>query len=105
MAGFIAVDEHCAVADILDDPVKLKEVVKAAFDGIDTDKSGFVEATELKNVMKIITQDNGVDPPTDADLQDAMEWLDKNGDGKLSLDELTQLVKDVLESMCNDMNK
>jgi len=39
------------IEQILNDPVKFKALAKAAFDTVDTDNSGFIDETELKQVM------------------------------------------------------
>jgi uncharacterized membrane protein len=75
-----------------DDPTfGLSEVmiasVKTAFKKIDTDDSGFIEANELKNVMKELDIE-----VTDEEAAIVMKNLDINGDGKLQFEEYLRMV-------------
>jgi Ca2+-binding EF-hand superfamily protein len=84
---------------ILADENKLKEVVKAAFESVDTDGSGFIDAPELKKVMSSVAGDIGMPEPSDNDVIEVMRELDANNDGKISEDEFKVLIKQVLELM------
>ena len=44
-----------AIKEILNNEKKLREVVKVAFDSVDTDRSGLIDQEELEKVMKIIS--------------------------------------------------
>jgi Ca2+-binding EF-hand superfamily protein len=69
---------------ILADENKLNEVVKAAFESVDTDDSGFIDAPELKKVMSSVAGDIGMPEPSDSDVIEVMRELDANNDGKIS---------------------
>lgn len=84
---------------ILRDDRKLHEIAKSAFDAVDSDRSGFIDEPELKSVMTSVAQDIGMDAPTDSDVQDVLKELDKNNDGKISLEEFKVLIRQVLEIM------
>lgn len=88
-----------AIKDILSNEKKFNEVAKVAFDSVDTDKSGQIDAQELEKVMVQIATDMGADPPTKEDVLEVLEHLDSDKSGKISLDEFKVLIKDVLEAM------
>ena len=46
-----------AIKEILNNEKKLREVVKVAFDSVDTDRSGLIDQEELEKVMAQISQD------------------------------------------------
>ena len=86
---------------ILRDDRKLHETAKAAFDAVDSDRSGFIDEPELKSVMCSVANDIGMDQPSDSDVRDVLRDLDTNRDGKISLDEFKVLIRQVLEVMAN----
>ena len=91
-----------AIDDILKDDKKFTEVAKLAFDSVDTDKSGQIDAQELEKIMSQISKDMGTEPPSKTDVMEVLEYLDEDGSGKISFDEFKQLIKDVLTSMVED---
>lgn len=54
------------------------------FASFDTDKSGFIDLNELKNVSKELGRELD-----QAELEECMKDLDLNKDGKISLSEFT----------------
>ena len=73
-----------------------KNECKKQFDEYDKDKSGFLDKTEMKAVLKelaaSIPDDKGKSMEvTDKDVEEAMKDLDTNQDGKISLEEFSQL--------------
>lgn len=91
-----------AIKDILSNEKKFNEVARLAFDSVDTDKSGQIDAQELEKVMVQIATDMGADPPTKEDVLEVLEHLDSDKSGKISFDEFKVLIKDVLEAMLED---
>jgi calmodulin len=89
------------IRGILRDDRKLLEVAKAAFDAVDSDRSGFIDEPELKVVMTSVANDIGMDQPSDGDVRDVLRELDTNRDGRISLEEFKVLIKQVLELMAN----
>lgn len=87
------------IRQILADENKLIEVAKAAFESVDTDGSGFIDAVELKKVMSSVAGDIGMPEPSDSDVSEVMKELDANSDGKISEEEFRVLIKQVLELM------
>jgi Ca2+-binding EF-hand superfamily protein len=61
-----------AIKDILSNEKKFTEVAKVAFDSVDTDKSGQIDASELEKVMVQIATDMGAEPPSKKDVLEAM---------------------------------
>lgn len=88
-----------SIKEILNRPDILQKVTKSAFDAVDKDKSGYLEANELKEVMQNVANDIGTKAPTDEEVNDVLKELDTNQDGKISLDEFQVLIKQVLEIM------
>ncbi len=88
-----------AIKDILKNDKKFTEVAKVAFDSVDSDKSGTIDANELEKVMVQIANDMGADPPTKEDVLEVMEHLDVDHSGKIDFNEFKVLIKDVLEAM------
>jgi Ca2+-binding EF-hand superfamily protein len=88
-----------AIKDILNNEKKFNEVAKVAFDSVDTDKSGQIDAEELEKVMSQIASDMGVLPATKEDVIEVLQHLDADNSGKISFDEFKVLIRDVLENM------
>jgi len=91
-----------AIKDILSSEKKFTEVARVAFDSVDTDKSGQIDAQELEKVMVQIATDMGADPPTKEDVMEVLEHLDEDKSGKIDFDEFKVLIRDVLEAMLDD---
>mmetsp|Transcript_98918 Transcript_98918/g.137414 ORF Transcript_98918/g.137414 Transcript_98918/m.137414 type:complete len:100 (+) Transcript_98918:89-388(+) len=88
--------------DLLNDPEIIKGFVDEIFNEFDTDKSGFIECSEMDNMMKKlkseITQDNIKLPDSlSGSAQEVLKKFDTNQDGKLSREEMQALVKQVLQ--------
>ncbi|XP_031416779.1 parvalbumin 6 [Clupea harengus] len=69
---------------------KSDEEIKKAFLVLDADNSGFIEEEELKFVLKCFAPD-GRDL-TDKETKAFLNAADKDGDGKIGVDEFTALV-------------
>ena len=87
------------IEQILNDPVKFKALAKAAFDTVDTDNSGFIDETELKQAMIQVSGEVGCHSPSDADVSQVMKELDADGNGKIDLQEFEVLIRQVLSLM------
>ena len=66
-----------------------KSVAKAEqmFKEADTDSSGFIEKDELKAVLTEMAKSEGLEAPTDDQVDRRMKALDISGDGKISFAE------------------
>lgn len=87
------------IETILNDESKLNEIVKAAFESVDTDGSGYIEEAELKVVMTSVARDISMPEPTEQDVAEVLRELDSNRDGKVSQEEFKVLIRQVLELM------
>ena len=88
-----------SIKDIINDEKKLREVARAAFDSVDTDKSGQIDSQELAKVMEGISNDLGVAPPSKDEIKEVLTHLDSDKSGKIDFDEFVVLIKDVLTAM------
>lgn len=91
-----------AIKDILNNEKKFTEVAKIAFDSVDSDHSGTIDASELEKIMVQIATDMGADPPTKEDVIEVMEHLDADKSGKIDFNEFKVLIRDVLEAMLEE---
>ncbi|KAL4442569.1 hypothetical protein ABPG74_006975 [Tetrahymena malaccensis] len=92
------------VSDILNNEDKLNKVAKVAFDAVDTDGSGQINQSELKQVMDQITRNIGAQPPTQEEIDQVLKNLDTDGDGSVSFQEFKVLIKNILEAI-NELNQ
>lgn len=91
-----------AIKDILENEKKFKEVAKVAFDSVDTDKSGQIDAEELEKIMSQIASDMGAEPPTKEDVKEVLDHLDTDHSGQIDFKEFSVLIRDVLQAMLED---
>ncbi len=61
--------------------------LRAAFQAVDQDGSGFITATEVKQLLKSSGHAKDV---TDAEIDDLVSACDDNGDGKISFEEFVK---------------
>ncbi|XP_029294406.1 parvalbumin 6 isoform X2 [Cottoperca gobio] len=71
---------------------KSSDEVKKVFLVLDADNSGYIEEEELKFVLKGFAS-NGRDL-TDKETKEFLRAADKDGDGKIGIDEFAALVKE-----------
>jgi len=90
------------IKEILNSEKKFNDVAKVAFDSVDTDKSGQIDANELEKVMIQIANDMGAVEPTKEDVIEVLEHLDEDKSGKIDFDEFKVLIRDVLEAMLEE---
>lgn len=87
------------IKDILQNENKFCDLVRLAFDSVDEDKSGSINAEELNKIMTQITTDIGVDPLSKEDVNKLLKHYDSDGNGDVDFDEYSVLIRDVLEAM------
>ena len=85
-----------SIKDILNSDSKLMEVAKAAFESVDTDKSGEIDLPELEQVMAQLAHEMGADLPSADDVKEVFEYLDADGSGTIDFKEFSGLIKDLL---------
>ncbi|XP_056143507.1 parvalbumin 6 [Lampris incognitus] len=92
--AFAAADsfDHKKFFEMVGLKAKSTEDVKKAFLVLDADNSGFIEEEELKFVLKGFAT-NGRDL-TDKETKSFLKAADKDGDGKIGVEEFTTLVKE-----------
>ncbi len=90
------------VKNILSSEKLFIEVAKVAFDSVDTDRSGQIDANELEKVMAQIAADMGAEAPSKEDVAEVLDHLDTDKSGKISFEEFKVLIRDVLECMLEE---
>ena len=66
------------------------------FKEIDTDGSGFIEWKELETFIIMFSKKLGQPVPSEKQNKQLFKLLDENKDGKLSFDEMTDLLEDIV---------
>jgi len=84
---------------ILDDPDALREASDAVFDHFDTDGSGQISKTEIREALAQVARDLKQPPPTD--LEETLNKLDTDGSRTISKAEFVPLVRDIFEKIAN----
>ena len=65
-----------------------REEIEAAFNQFDRDRSGFITATELKEVLSKMGRNY-----SNEDINRMIKSIDKDGNGKISINEFAQLLE------------
>ncbi|XP_044186030.1 parvalbumin 6 isoform X1 [Thunnus albacares] len=84
--------DHRKFFEMIGLKAKSSDDVKKVFTVLDADNSGFIEEEELKFVLKGFAKD-GRDL-TDKETKAFLKAADKDGDGKIGIDEFAALVKE-----------
>ena len=82
--------------EIYNDPVKVRQIAIAAFQTIDTDRSGYIDLNELEALMKDMAGQLSIPAPSTQDVQKAFQDIDKDRDRKINLNEFTFMVGEIL---------
>lgn len=93
------------IKEILADEKKLNEVVKVAFDSVNSDKTGEINHSQFEAVMIQVSKDLGTEPPSSEEVNEVIKHLDTNKDGLISFEEFKVLIKDVLNAMIKQLEK
>ena len=88
-----------SLKEFLQDEEKVREVARAAFDSVDTDKSGLIDEEELTKVMTQISLDMETEPPSKEDVKKVLDHLDADKSGKIDCDEFKILIREVLSAL------
>jgi Ca2+-binding EF-hand superfamily protein len=89
------------VKALLNDSNRLRNLAKGAFDAVDSDRSGFIDETELFSIMAKVSKTINAPPPTKQQVNAILAETDTNSDGKVGFDEYLALVRKTLERMLN----
>lgn len=84
------------ISRILEDERKVKEIATGIFQEADSDNSGSIDRKELKGLLSKLTPGETI--PDDV-IDECFKSIDINGDGVLSLEEFTIVVRKILEAM------
>ncbi len=87
------------IPSILSDVYKLREISEVAFSNVDTDKSGFISVAELQGLMCNLADSLGIRHPTEEETKTAFGHTDLDGNDKISKEEFTKLVSELLSLM------
>jgi len=77
------------------DKAKVEQEIKACFDVVDKDKSGFVDSSEVEQILLQYYKSKGKQPDpakVKSECSAFIKDLDSNNDGKVSLKEFTDFV-------------
>ena len=85
------------IESVLNNPVKLKALAKAAFETVDTDNSGEIDEMEFQRIVIEMGVEVGDHHMDLSELSSFMRELDTDGNGKIDLEEFLVLIRGVLE--------
>ena len=77
------------------DKGKIEQEIKACFDAVDKDRSGFIDSAEVEQILLQYYQSKGKKPDQakiKSEVAAFVKDLDTNNDGKVSLKEFTDFV-------------
>lgn len=90
------------IKEILADEAKLNLVTKAVFDQVDADGSGQIDKHEFKQALHLVAGEAGLPVPTEEQVAAALNGLDADHSGTLSVDEFKNLVRALLEALISE---
>lgn len=86
---------------LLNDPNRLRNLAKGAFDAVDQDSSGFIEESELHTIMTKVAKTIGAPAPSKQQVKAVLIEIDANRDGQVGFDEYLTLVRKTLQKIIN----
>ena len=89
---------------ILNDPEKLREATKAAFDVVDTNGNGSIDKAELRAALNEFAAGFGLPAISDEDLNKGIAKLDTDASGTIEVAEFEVLVKELLETLAEALS-
>ena len=78
------------------DQAEFDKTVKAAFEQVDTDKSGQIDTAELEALIKVISGELGMDSPSKESIAELMATMDTDKSGKINQKEFGDFLKKIL---------
>jgi Ca2+-binding EF-hand superfamily protein len=84
---------------ILNDPEKLREATKGAFDAVDTNGNGSIDKAELKTALDELAELFQVPKFSEEALNEAITKLDSDRSGAIDVAEFEVLVRRILEDL------
>ena len=91
-----------AYKQILEDEGKVDEIVKVAFENVNTNNSGAIDKGQLEAVMNQIFNDLSNELPTKKEVDEVFNYLDSNKKGSLNPEDFKVLIKDILKSLIEE---
>ena len=88
-----------SIQDLLKDDEKLYEISGKVFDQIDTDNNSFINKQDLGKAMRLFAHEGGFKKPSEAEINQALNGLDTNLDGKVGKHDFKNYIKGMLESL------
>ncbi|KAL4470228.1 hypothetical protein ABPG74_011839 [Tetrahymena malaccensis] len=85
--------------ELLKDDHKVRQIAIAAFNTVDTDKSGYIDLDELEALMKDMAGQLNIQAPTKLEVGNAFKEIDADKDKRISLEEFTVMVREILRLM------
>lgn len=76
---------------------------QSLFETADTDKSGFIDRAEFKNLLVQFSRDASIPLPSDEEIEEIVSTFDTNNDQKFSLNEFTEFIRKVFEVVYNSI--
>ena len=89
---------------ILENEEKFNEIAKVAFDNVNSNNSGEIDKQQLGAMINQIFNDLSNELPTQKEIDEIFDYLDKNKKGIITLEEFKVLVKDIIKSMIEQLS-
>ena len=86
---------------IINDEKKLNPILRKFFDEYDTDGSGSIDKSELKNVFKNLNNELG-EPMNDEVLNETFKIFDSNKSGKIEFKEFKKVMIETIKESLNN---
>ena len=87
--------------DILNDDYKVQMIAQKSFEMVDIDKSGIISVDELEMMITEISTNLSLQPPSRAEVRRAFRDVDSNRNNKITLDEWTILIREVIKILAS----
>jgi hypothetical protein len=81
--------------EYINDPVNMQKYADSKFDEVDTDKSGTITISELKDFVTRIMNSKGLPPPTDQQVDALMKYFDLDKSNTLEKYEFEKMLHEV----------
>ena len=81
----------------------LGPLANKTFEEYDVNKSGFIEKEELEVILKEIYKTLNLAPPSNEEVNQELNRLDYDKDGRLNLEEYRELIKDLIQYTVNQL--
>ena len=89
---------------ILEGEEKLNQIAKVGFDNVDTEKTGEIKKEQLESMMNQIFTDLLNELPSQKEIDEVFNYLDKNKKGVLNFEDFKVLVKDIIKGMIEELS-